>query len=82
MVRLTAEHRINVIVNAILEVANTLGVSEVTHDAVADSCVAETTRHTVKHYFPKKDDLYGVICENGDKLNEKAKTEAKSMGLI
>jgi len=60
-VRLTTDERREVIVGAILKVAEDIGKYNLTHDNVAFACTVTTSRHTVKHYFPAKQDLYDIV---------------------
>lgn len=59
-IRLSAEERRAVITTAIERLAIEIGVYNLTHDNVAEACSVQTSRHTVKHYFRTKKQLYDV----------------------
>lgn len=66
MVRLNEEQRRNVITTAALRIARDNGIWAVTHETVAKRCTVVTSPHTVKHYFPRKEDLWEAAIAADD----------------
>lgn len=81
-VRLPHSARLAIITDAAVKVANEDGLDQVSHQKVADACSVETSFETVRHYAPRKNDLYVLVLESGKRLNKKVTETAKAMGLI
>lgn len=62
-VKLSREKRRQLIAQAAYRIARDDGVYNVTHGSVAAECEAQTSKHTVKQYFPKKSDLLLAAVE-------------------
>lgn len=73
--KLTGDERRSLIVTAAVDVANKEGLAEVTYEKVARRCAVQTSKHTVKHYFPLKSRLFERIIAHKNSNNQ-----VKSMG--
>jgi len=73
--KLAPEQRRNVIVQAAVRIGLAEGITAVTHSGVAKRCVVQTSKETVKYYFPVKADLWAaaVAADETGTLREQEK---------
>lgn len=80
-VRLTPEQRKTLIINAAVKVSNDVGLFTWTRKQVAAACTLPTDFETVKHYFPKNDELRKIVAEHDD-ASAIVKEQARAVGMI
>lgn len=78
--RLEADKRKALILSAAITVANNDGLGRVNFDSVSAACRVETSRHTVKHYFPTKAELVAAVIKD-DRVTRRVLDTASAMGL-
>lgn len=78
--RLTPDQRCAAIKEAAMIIGNRDGLTFITYDAVAAMCRYETSRRTVRHYFPTKNQLWSAAISHPD-ANTRLKYEARAIGL-
>jgi DNA-binding transcriptional regulator YbjK len=80
-VRLTKDQRRSVIEQAAVKVANEDGLTAVNFNTVAEACGAETSKWTVKYYYPTKAALLSLVLSTDLPLMETVKNEAEILGI-
>lgn len=65
-VKLEPDQRRNVIVTAAVRIGLDKGLVAINHGDVAKRCSVETSKETVKYYFPTKADLWGAAIAADD----------------
>ena len=77
--RMPAEQRRRIIVNAIVSVAKKRGsIAGLSSTDVASACAYPTSPQTVRYYFPRVEDMQLEVLSH----DEGFRTEAKILGLI
>jgi AcrR family transcriptional regulator len=62
--RLEPDQRRAVIITAAVRIARSDGFTAISHSLVAKRCTVETSKATVKHYFPDRNSIWhAVIAE-------------------
>lgn len=79
-VRLTAEQRYAIVLDAAVRLANRIGLANVNHRNTAKACEVYTSIATVRHYFPRKNDLWNAILKHKD-VAENVKTGSLKLGV-
>ncbi len=78
MVQLAGPVRKTIIIDAALAVAKRDGLVAVNFDSVARECRIPTSRHTVKHWFKRRDDLWRALCDTDASVRE----EGVKLGIV
>lgn len=78
--RLDPEMRRRHLVSVAVTIANERGLRHVSHTSVADACELKVQPGTVRHYFPKRGDLWSSVATD-PAANAAVKAEAARLGI-